>query len=264
MTTASNQKTAALITGASAGLGWEFAKLFAADGHNLILVARRRDRMEALAEEIRKQYPVEILILDLDLEKHEVPSEIQRRVKQAGYTVTHLVNNAGFGQLGEFSADTLQRNLAMIELNVRALVELTGLFLPEMIERNEGHVLNLGSTAGFQPGPYMATYYASKAFVNSWSEALSYELRKTNVKITLSCPGATLTEFGDVSGAAAKPLFFKMAASAPVIARQAYRAMKNGRRRVIHGAINRTLAAGASALPNSWALRVVNVLQGPN
>jgi len=149
------------------------------------------------------------------------------------------VNNAGFGTTGRFVERDLARELAMVQVNVMALVHLTGLLLPGMVARKSGRILNLGSTAGFQPGPLMATYYASKAFVNSFTEALAYELRGTGVTATVSCPGATETEFGDISGNARSRLFRIGTQKAPEVARHAYRAMMAGKPMVIPGVRNK-------------------------
>jgi short-subunit dehydrogenase len=228
----------ALVTGASAGLGRELARLLAADRASLVLVARRRDRLEELAGELRAAGAPLVMVLAEDLADRDAPARIEAAVREAGLEVDVLVNNAGFGSNGAFVELDPARELEMIQVNVTALVELTQRFLPAMVARRRGRVLNLGSTAGFQPGPFMATYYATKAFVNSFTEALGFELRGSGVTVTVSCPGPTATEFGEVSGNARSALFKLGAADAPTVAREAYAAMKAGRPRVVHGFTN--------------------------
>jgi short-subunit dehydrogenase len=227
----------ALITGASSGLGAEFAKLFAKDKHDLILVARRKDRLDALAKQLAEAHGISARTLALDL---GVPGGAAKLIAEcANVEVEFLVNNAGFGGSGAFAQRPLAREIEMIDLNVRALVELTHAFVAKMLERKRGRVLNIGSTAGFQPGPFMAVYYASKAFVNSFTEALAYELKGTGVTATVSCPGATATEFANVAGNDKSRLFAMGTASAEVVARQAYRAMMKGKPMIVHGAKNK-------------------------
>ncbi len=223
----------ALVTGASAGLGREFARLFAADGHDLVLVARRRARLEELAAELEAAHGVKSRVISADLTDPAAPRAIAEQL--ADTDVEFLVNNAGFGSNGPFVDQELDRELEMVAVNCTALLALTHLFLPPMLERGHGRVLNIGSSAGFQPGPYMATYYASKAFVNSFSEALAHEVAGTGVTVTVSCPGPVATEFGEVSGNGKSRLFKSGVASSDTIARQAYAGMMKGKRMVVHG-----------------------------
>jgi len=178
----------ALVTGASSGLGEEFARLFANDGVDLILVARRRERLEALATELRAGGKVSVQVVAADL---GVPGDVERVIREVqaqGAEIEFLVNNAGLGNVGSFAASALPTQLMMVDVNIRALVRLTHAFLPAMLERRRGRVLNIGSTAGLQPGPFGAVYYASKAFVNSFTEALAHELKGTGVTATVSPP----------------------------------------------------------------------------
>ncbi len=261
----------ALITGASAGLGAEYAKLFAQDKHDVILAARRRDRLEAVAREVQSAHGVRAHVVPADLGTREGTTRVVEAVRGLGLEVDFLVNNAGFGSSGPFVELDLARELEMIQVNVAALVTLARSFLPGMVARQSGRVLNIGSTAGFQPGPFMAVYYASKAFVNSFTEALSYELRGTGVTATVSCPGATATEFAGVAGSSKSLLFRLGAASAATVARQGYRAMMKGRPMVIHGlknkltmqslrvsprALVRAVAAAVNPLPDGKSDRV--------
>jgi short-subunit dehydrogenase len=243
----------ALITGASSGLGAEYARLFAADKHGVVLVARRRDRLEALARDLRSTHGVSAEVVAADLSTREGPVRVIEEVRRAGVEIDFLVNNAGFGASGAFVDLDLARELEMIQLNVTSLVALTRAFLPAMVARRSGRILNVGSTAGFPPGPFMAVYYASKAFVNSFTEALSYELRGTGVTATVSCPGATATEFADVAGSARSLLFRLGAASAATVARQGYRAMMKGKPMVIHGLKNKLTVQALRVSPRSLA-----------
>lgn len=188
-----------LITGASSGIGLELAKCFAADKSNLILVARSTDALEKLAAELRTKFSIAVHVITADLAKPESRLKIFDEVKGRGITVDVLVNNAGFGLHGSFAELPLERQLEIIQVNVAALVGLTGLFLSGMLARNCGGILNVGSVAGFLTGPNMAVYYASKAFVLSFSEALHEEVRGTRVHVTNLCPGPTETNFSKVA-----------------------------------------------------------------
>jgi len=249
---------AALITGASAGLGTEFARLFARDGHDTVLVARRRERLDALAGELHAAHGVRAHVLPADLGEPGAPARIHDEVGRLGIEVDYLVNNAGFGASGAFAEADLQRQMEMVRVNVAALVELTGLFVPEMIARKRGRILNIGSTAGFQPGPFMATYYATKAFVISFTDALAWELSGTGVTATVSCPGATATEFAGHAGNDTSILFRLGAADSATVAGEAYRAMMAGKRMVVHGAMNRVAAQSVRLSPRSMALALAS------
>jgi short-subunit dehydrogenase len=219
----------ALITGASSGLGLELARLFARDGHDLVVVARRREQLEALATRLAAEHGVAARVIAEDLADPIAPRRIFEELKDRRIDVEFLVNSAGFGALGPFAESELGRQLAMVQVNATSLMHLTHLFLPAMVARRSGRILNIGSTAGFQPGPNMSVYYATKAFVNSFTEALVYELRGTGVSATVSCPGATATEFSKVSGTAESRLFHLGATSPEFVAAHAYRAMMAGK-----------------------------------
>ncbi len=195
---AANSETV-LITGASSGIGLELARCFAADGCRLILLARNTDALETLAGELRQAHQIETLVLTADLSRPETPARVFKELQGRGIMVDVLANNAGFGANGAFASLPLPRQLEMIQVNITALTNLTGLFLPGMIERRRGGVLNVGSLAGFLPGPGMDIYYASKAFVLSFTEALAEELAGTGVTATALCPGPTATNFGNIS-----------------------------------------------------------------
>jgi short-subunit dehydrogenase len=185
----------ALITGASAGIGYELAKLFAHDRYNLVLVARNRDTLEQFATELQTQFGISARAVALDLTAQSAPQLLFDQLQRDGVLVDILVNNAGYGVYGEFAQMPEQEILGQIQLNITALTLLTKLFLAPMFERRSGKIMNLASTAAFQPGPLMAVYYASKAYVLSFSEALANELRGSGVTITCFCPGPTDTNF---------------------------------------------------------------------
>lgn len=249
-------KHTALITGASGGIGLELAKLFAADGHDLVLVARSEDKLRALATEL-EQRGVTVTVLPFDLARPEAPTQLFAELDARGIELAYLVNNAGFGSLGEFWQLDRARELEMIDLNIRALVELTHLALPGMIERKFGRVLNIGSTAGMQPGPRMATYYASKAFVLHFTEAIAHELRGTGVTATVHCPGATATGFGETAGNGSTKLFGRGVATAQDVARDAHQAMHAGKTVRIHGIRNALLALSIRVSPRALIRPIV-------
>ena len=248
---ARTQKTA-LVTGASAGIGLELARLAAKDGHDLVLVARRRDRLETLAAELTAAHGVQVTVIAADLSDQAAPAAIAERLRADGKHIDFLINNAGFGSCGPFSKSVLDREVEMIHLNVRALAQLTHMFLPEMLARKSGRILNVASVAGFLPGPFMATYYASKAFVLSFTEALAAELLGTGVTITASCPGPTQTEFGTVAGNHKSELFQLNVAQAAPVALHAYQAMMTGKVVAIPGLINKLIVQSTRVSPRAW------------
>lgn len=251
---------AAVITGASAGLGAELAQLFAADGHDLVLVARRRDRLEELAGRLEKVRGSRVDVVPEDLADAGAPARLASELAKRGIEVEFLVNNAGFGTTGAFAELDTARELGMLHVNVMAVVHLTRLLLPAMIARRSGRVLNIGSTAGFQPGPFMAVYYASKAFVNSFTEALCFELRGTGVTATLCCPGATETEFARVAGNGQSRLFQRGVMGAPEVAAAAYRAMMRGKPIAIPGLRNKLGLQSLRLAPRGVVRRIAAAL----
>jgi short-subunit dehydrogenase len=244
-------------------LGAEFARLFAADGHDVVLVARRRENLEALARDLGAKHGVRATVLAEDLTRPDAPATITKELRDRGVAVEFLVNNAGFGTTGPFAETDLARELGMLALNVTSLVHLTRLLLPAMIERKSGRILNVGSTAGFMPGPFMADYYASKAFVNSFTEALAFELRGTGVTATVACPGATETEFASVAGMDKSQLFETGAMGAHEVAAYAYRAMMRGRPMAIPGARNKLAIASLRFAPRAMAVSMAASLNQP-
>jgi short-subunit dehydrogenase len=233
--------TLALITGASAGLGAEFAKLFVEDGHDVVLVARRKEKLDDIARVLKTlRNGVKVSVIEQDLGRPGAGVELFAKMQEL--RLPHpdfLVNNAGFGTSGKFWEIDPIKEMELIDLNVRTLVELCRLFLPAMIARGSGRVLNIGSMAGFQPGPFMANYYASKAYVNSFSEALAEELKGSGVTCTLLAPGATRTEFFDAAGMKSSRLSKVVVEAVPVV-KAGYKGMMAGKPLVIPGAMNKS------------------------
>jgi uncharacterized protein len=256
-------KETVLITGASSGIGLELARLFAGGGSDLVLVARSETRLRELAGELEAGHGIRCHIHPADLASPGAPTGIQRALEQAGIAIDVLVNNAGFGAHGPFAELDLERQLAMLQVNVVALTHLTRLFLPAMIERGRGGVLNVGSLAGFQPGPLMSVYFATKAYVLHFSEGLAEELAGTGVTVTCLAPGPTRTGFADVAGAGSTRLFAMGTMGAAEVARIGYRGFRRGRTIVLPGASNRLSALAAQLSPRSWVRKVVKGLHGP-
>jgi short-subunit dehydrogenase len=250
-----------LITGASGGLGAELARLFAADGHDLILAARSTDKLAALAEELAGRHPIRARPVTVDLSAAAGPGVLAQALARDGSEVGVLVNNAGVGLHGPFAATSLDRELAMLQLNVTSLVHLTKLLLPGMRARGHGQIVNVASTAAFQPGPLMSVYYASKAFVLSFSEALAEELAGSGVAVTAVCFGPVRTGFQPAAGMRGERLLQSFALmDAPRAARIAYRGIRRRRRVVVAGALNRLHLLGIGVLPRRLVTRVVRLL----
>ena len=224
----------ALITGASSGIGREFARIHAKNGGDLVLVARSWDRLKALKNELETAYGVEALVVAKDLADPDAPREVYNQLKRMGIRVDYLINNAGFGGHGKFHEREWESDLAMINLNVIALTALTRFFLADFVRRNEGKILNVSSTASFMPGPLQAVYFATKAYVTFFSNAIAEELRDTNITVTTLLPGATETEFAKVSGMDKTNLFAKTA-NAFTVAEDGYNGMLQGKLDVVSG-----------------------------
>ena len=253
----------ALITGASSGLGAEFARLFAADHFDLVLVARRRGRLKALAAEREAAHGIEAHVIVADLSDPGGVAQVVGEVERLGLAIAYLINNAGFGARGPFLASDQARQLAMVSLNIAAPLALTRAFLPAMVTRGRGRILMVSSGAGFVPGPYMATYHASKAFLNSFGEALSAELRKTGVTLTVSCPGRTQTEFAVAAGERLGYLGRLGRAPAAAVAREAYEALMAGRPLIVHGRANRVGIALLRLAPRSAVRAAIALINRP-
>lgn len=256
----------ALVTGASGGIGAELARLAAADGYHLVLVARNADLLAALAAELTTRHSVEVLGLTLDLARREAANELVARLAARAIVPDLLINNAGVGLYGLHRDTGLEAELALIDLNVVTLTRLTKRLLPEFLARGSGRILNVASTAAFQAGPYRAVYYASKAYVLSYSEALAHELKGTGVTVTALCPGPTLTGFQARAGARRAPAILAglvPAMSAAAVARVGYRALLAGRRIVIPGLVNRLLVASLRLTPRRVATAVIASIGRP-
>ena len=250
----------ALVTGASAGLGEEFARLLAKDHHNLILVARNEQRLQQLADELRQRYEVTVHIFACDLSRPGAAQELYDAVRAADLTIDMLINNAGFGLNGKFHENPAQQEFALLQVNVVALAQLTRLVLPGMVARGLGRVLNIASTAAFQPGPHMAGYFASKAYVLSLSEALAEELKDSGVSVTVLCPGPTQTEFIDRAGMEESLLFRLTKQSATKVASIGYKAMLKGEAVVVPGLHNWAVAQTVRFAPRSMARSLAGYL----
>lgn len=238
-----------LITGASGGIGYELAKLFARDHHNLILVARSSDKLAQVATELQA-HGVTVKTITLDLTAPPASRFLFDQLQRENIAVDILINNAGFGTFGEFAQVPEPQILGQIDLNIRSLTELTRLFLPSMIVRRSGRIMNVASTAAFQPGPLMAVYYATKAYVLSFSEAIANELRGSGVTVTCFCPGATHTDFAKRAGIENSRLFKSVGAmSAEKVALDGYRALMEGRTLAISGAHNWLVAQSTRFAP---------------
>ncbi len=246
----------ALVTGASSGIGEEFARQLAARGWSLILVARSQDRLEALRSELMFAHMgIDVLAIPLDLAAPHASAELFSRTESARLDVNLLINNAGFGAFGEFASIDRERQRAMIDLNVSALMELTYLYLQPMIFRRGGGIINIASVAGFMPLPYCAVYAATKAFVRSFSEALHEEARQHGVQVTVVNPGSTETNFFQVAGKSPFSHRSRMQTSAQVVT-EALRAFDRRRASIVTGASNRSLIRAVALIPRKW-IRVV-------
>ena len=249
-------KKVALITGASAGLGIEFARQLAKRGHPLVLVARRKERLEALAKELGNARAVA-----LDLSKAKAAAKLIADLGAAGEEVEILVNNAGFGLIGRFAELDAKRERQMIDLNVGALTDLCRAVAPRMIARKSGAILNVASTAAFQPGPKMAVYFATKAFVLSFSEALHEELKPHGVRVTCLCPGPTRTEFGEVAGFGGNSMFDRVAMNAPEVVAAGLKALDRNRAVIVTGLVNKIGAASTRFAPRALVRRIAGAIK---
>ncbi len=256
-----NSQTA-LITGASSGIGLELAKLFANDRYNLVLTARGALKLDELASQLRVQSGVSVTTISLDLTAPDAAKKLFDETQRLGIAVNVLVNNAGFGKFGEFKDVPLDESLAQIQLNITALTELTNLFLGPMLNRGSGKIMNVASTAGFQPGPLMAVYYATKAYVISFSEALANELQGTGVTVSCFCPGATDTNFQKRANMEDSRLFKRVGAmDAKAVARDGYRGLMKGKPLVISGVRNWLVAESVRFAPRKLVTSISRWVQ---
>lgn len=258
-----SERQTALVTGASGGIGWELARAFAAGGYDLVLVARTAGKLEELAGELRTRHGVAARVVAKDLARPESPDELVAELEGDRVAVDVLVNNAGFATFGPFAETDLARELEELQLNVVTLTHLTKKLLPGMLARRRGGVLNVASTAGFQPGPLMAVYYATKAYVLSFSEALAEELRGSGVTVTVLCPGPTQTGFSARAAMEDSGLFKGMlkVMDAATVARAGYEGFRAGRRIVIPGLLNKLGTQSPRFTPRALTTRIVKGMQ---
>jgi uncharacterized protein len=249
-------KKIALITGASAGLGVEFARQLSERGHRLVLVARRKERLEELAKELGNARAVA-----LDLSKANAAAKLMADIEAAGEAVDLLVNNAGFGLIGRFAELDAKRLRQMIDLNVGTLTDLCRAVAPQMIKRKSGAILNVASTAAFQPGPKMAVYFATKAFVLSLTEALHEELKPHGVHVSCLCPGPTRTEFGDVAGFGGNGMFDRLAMESPQVVKAGLEGLDKNRAVIVTGVVNKIGAASTRFAPRSVVRRIAGAIK---
>jgi short-subunit dehydrogenase len=249
-------KMVALITGASAGLGVEFARQLSARGHRLVLAARRKDRLDTLAKELGNARAVAI-----DLSKKDAAAKLLADVEAAGEQIEVLVNNAGFGLIGALAELDAKRLRQMIDLNVGMLTDLCRAVAPQMIARKSGGILNVASTAAFQPGPKMAVYFATKAFVLSLTEALHEELKPHGVSVTCLCPGPTRTEFGEVAGFGGNGMFDRVAMESPEVVKAGLEGLDRNHAVVVPGVVNKIGAASTRFAPRSVVRKIAGAIK---
>lgn len=264
MSTRKGSGQTALVTGASYGIGVDLAECFARDGYDLILTARSEEALKAVAARLSGAFNIKAVAIPNDLGSIDGGKQLAGKIGELGLTVDVLINNAGFGHAGALTSAPIETTLGMIDLNVRALVELTHIYWDSMLKSGRGGVLNVASTAAFQPGPLMAVYYASKAFVLSFSEALWEEARGTGVHVSCLCPGPTASGFRERAGTGKTKLVDASAVmpSMPV-AEEGYDAWQRNKRVVITGLKNRIGARVAGLLPRGVILRIVHNIQSP-
>lgn len=255
-------KNVALITGASTGIGKELATIHASKGGDLIIIARNEHKLNQLKQEFEKKYNIKAVVIAKDLSDLSAPNNIYNEVKKQGIEIDYLINNAGFGALGKFYELDLERQISMINLNVTALTALTHLFLPDFVKRNNGKILNTSSTASFMPGPLQAVYFATKAYVTFFSNALAEELYNTNITVTNLMPGATESEFGATSGMD-KTEMFKKTVTARSVAEDGYNAMLKGKLDIVSGltTMQKIMMAMIPFIPKKMMLKQVRKMQ---
>jgi short-subunit dehydrogenase len=251
----------ALITGASGGIGEALARIFAAHKYDLVLVARTEDKLQALSVELSRAHSIQSRIVAVDLTDPAAPQRLYDSLNTQGITIDTLINNAGFGRCGAYAEVDYEIEARMIQLNVSTLAHLTRLYLPGMLARRSGRILNVASTAAFVPGPFMAVYYASKAFVLSFSQALSEEADGTGVTVTALCPGATKTNFAAIAGNQDSPLFRDgVVMDALTVAQAGYDGLMAGRRLVVPGWSNRMTVLSTRLAPRTMLAKIARRL----
>ncbi len=254
--------TTTLITGASSGIGLELAKQFAADGDDVVLAARSEDKLDKIALDLQKTYKVNAIVMRSDLAKLHQVDRLCDRLNERGIAIDTVVNNAGFGELGKFAELSVDRQTDMLMVNVIALTRLTRNLLPAMLERRTGGILNVGSIAAYQAGPNMAVYYASKAYVLSFTEGLREELAGSGLHVSCLEPGATETGFGEDSGMGKLDMFKSQTTSAAAVAKAGYEGYRKNADVIIPGWKNRLLVSSIGFLPRFATRKMVGKMQG--
>ncbi len=241
----------ALITGASSGIGLELAIEFAKHRHDLVIVARSENKLKELADAIKTKYKVAVHVLVKDLSNDKHIDEVHTYTLMQNIQVDYLVNNAGLGDYGAFADEDWGRINSMIDVNIKALTRLSWLYVREMVQRKKGRIMNVASTAAFQPGPYMAVYYATKSYVLLLSEAMANELKDHGLTVTALCPGATESAFADVANVRDTKLFQRKIPSSAAVAAYGYKAMMKGKTVAIHGTMNYMMAQSVRFAPRN-------------
>ena len=249
----------ALITGASSGIGYDLAQIMASS-FDLVVTARNQKKLEELAQQLESRHGNHVHVVPADLARPEAPTEIFAEISRRGLQVDALINNAGFGTYGEFKSTGLEEQLEMLQVNVTALTHLTHLALPGMVERKRGRIMNVASTAGFQPGPLMAVYYATKAYVISFSEAIANELKGSGVTVTCLCPGPTETEFATRANMEKSRLFMLGRMRSHDVALAGYKGMMKGKRLVIPGMMNKVVMESVRFTPRKMVTAIAGNL----
>jgi short-subunit dehydrogenase len=253
-----------LITGASAGIGYELARIAAANGCNLLLTARRIDKLNELAAELKSENGIDVITVAKDLSDRAAAEFLFDFCLKNNIQINHLINNAGFGDLGLFADSEITKQRDMIQINIMALTLLSRLFLPDMVKAGYGRILNVASVAAFQPGPTMSVYYATKAYVLHFSEAIANELEGTGVTVTTLCPGPTESEFKYVANMEESGLMKnRKNPSSRAVAEYGYRAMMRGKKVAIHGLLNALMVFTVRLSPRSWVVRIARFMTEP-
>lgn len=255
-------KNTALITGASSGIGLELAKIHASKGGDLVLVARNKSKLDQLKNELERQYKITVYTIGKDLSAHNAAQEVYDETTKHNIQIDYLINNAGFGNFGMFVETEWNKELEMINLNISSLTQFTKLYIQDMVKRGNGKIMNVASTAAFQSGPTMAVYYATKAYVLSFSEAVDNEVSGKGVSITTLCPGATESGF-QAAGAMEESNLVKgkKLPSSKEVAEYGYKAMMNGKTVAIHGWMNYIMANAVRFIPRALVVKVTRKIQ---
>jgi len=252
----------ALITGASNGIGLELAKVHASKGDHLVLVARSKSKLEALKTELENQFKIKVLIIEKDLSAPNAAKEVYEQTSKANIQVDYLINNAGFGDFGMFYETDWNKESEMIQLNITTLTHFTKLYLQDMVKRKSGKIMNVASTAAFQSGPTMAVYYATKAYVLSFSEAIDNEVHDKGVTVTILCPGATESGFQAAAAMEESALVKgKKLPTSKEVAEYGYKAMMQGKTVASHGFMNAVMANAVRFLPRAMVVKTTRKIQ---